>query len=69
MSSTQFQNILASCEIIWGKGDYDLDAETDNWMMYCERSKGDSFSCLRCGTCVNINIWVGTFDLNGVMPW
>jgi hypothetical protein len=40
MSSTPFQYILASCEIVWGKGDYGLDAETDNWMMYCERSTG-----------------------------
>jgi hypothetical protein len=67
MSSTQFQYILTNCEIIWGKGDHDLDVETDNWMMYCERSTGDPFSCLRCGDCVTINIRVGTFDR--VMTW
>ncbi|KAE8384971.1 hypothetical protein BDV23DRAFT_188700 [Aspergillus alliaceus] len=41
MSSTQFQRILASCEIFWGKGDYDLDIETDGWMTYCVVVKKD----------------------------
>jgi hypothetical protein len=41
MSSTQFQRILASCEIIWGKGDYDLDVETDDWVTYWAVVKKD----------------------------
>ena len=34
MSSAQGQRIQASCEVIWGKGDYDLDVETDDWVNY-----------------------------------
>jgi hypothetical protein len=41
MSSTLFQRILASCETIWGKADYDLDLETDDWITYWAVVKKD----------------------------
>ncbi|RWQ92843.1 hypothetical protein C8Q69DRAFT_476546 [Paecilomyces variotii] len=31
MASARSRRILARCEIIWGKGDYDIDLETDDW--------------------------------------
>lgn len=34
MASAQGQRIQASCEIIWGTGDYDIDIETDDWISY-----------------------------------
>lgn len=34
MSDTQGQRIHANCEIIWGKGDYDIDVEHDDWEFY-----------------------------------
>lgn len=34
MSSAQSQRIKASCEVIWGKADYDIDIETDDYMTY-----------------------------------
>lgn len=41
MSSAQGQRIHASCEIIWGTGDYDIDIETDDWTLYMAIVKRD----------------------------
>lgn len=46
MPSDLGQRIQASCEIIWGKGDYDIDIETDDWTTYwaiVKRDFGTSF--------------------------
>jgi hypothetical protein len=34
MTSAEGQRIQTYCEIIWGKGDYDVDVETDDWETY-----------------------------------
>ena len=41
MSSAQSQRIQAYCEIIWGRGDYDIDIETDDWEKYSGVVKKD----------------------------
>ena len=41
MSFVQGQRIQANCEIIWGKGDYDIDVETDDWEYYSGVVKKD----------------------------
>ena len=35
------KRIQASCEIIWGTGDYDIDIETDDWISYMAIVKRD----------------------------
>ncbi|OBT39665.1 hypothetical protein VE00_10680 [Pseudogymnoascus sp. WSF 3629] len=32
--SAQNERVQANCKIIWGKADYDLDLETDDWVTY-----------------------------------
>ena|SRR5277367_5268833 len=34
MTSAEGQRIQTYCEVIWGKGDYDVDVETDDWETY-----------------------------------
>ncbi|RDL32514.1 Uncharacterized protein BP5553_08970 [Venustampulla echinocandica] len=33
-ADSQGQRIQDNCEIIWGKGDYDIDTETDDYLSY-----------------------------------
>jgi hypothetical protein len=30
----RYRRMLSNCEAIWGKGDYDVDVETDDWEYY-----------------------------------
>ncbi|KAJ9195779.1 hypothetical protein DTO164E3_6614 [Paecilomyces variotii] len=41
MASARSRRILARCEIIWGKGDYDIDLETDDYTTYWALVKRD----------------------------
>ena len=34
MTSAEWQRIQTYCGVIWGKGDYDIDVETDDWDTY-----------------------------------
>lgn len=46
MASPQSQRIQASCVTIWGNGDYDIDIETDDCILYyavVKKDFGDSF--------------------------
>ena len=40
-STTRGQQIQVYCEIIWGKADYDIDIETDDWVSYVGIVKKD----------------------------
>lgn len=46
MSSTEYQSIQANREIIWGKGDYEIDIETDNYVNYYAFVKRDHAALL-----------------------
>ncbi|KAH6953794.1 hypothetical protein BKA56DRAFT_604393 [Ilyonectria sp. MPI-CAGE-AT-0026] len=53
MASTRYQPIQANCAIIWGQGDYDIEIETDDWVVYqgfVRKDFGTEFGPVLTGT-------------------
>jgi len=46
MTAAQGQRIQTYCKIIWGKGDYDIDVEIDDWVAYYAVVKRDFGTCV-----------------------